>query len=88
MKYQKYNFRPDYRNMVRTAQNQWVDRVPLYEHIVGAKVIEEITGNRPYDDLTNPNENARRRACRKAVGGFCRRITRKSACPQCQTAVY
>ena len=62
MKYQKYSFEPDYRNMVRTAHNQWVDRVPLYEHIVGAKVIEEITGNRPYDDLTNPNEDVRRKA--------------------------
>lgn len=62
MKYQKYNFQPDYRNMVRTAQNQWVDRVPLYEHIVGAKVIEDITGNRPYDDLTNPNDELRRKA--------------------------
>ena len=62
MKYQKYDFQPDYRNMVRTANNQWVDRVPLYEHIVGPKVIEEITGNRPYDDLTNPDENKRRRA--------------------------
>ena len=40
---------PDYRNVVYAAQNRWVDHVPLYEHIIGAKVIEEITGNRPYD---------------------------------------
>ena len=40
MKYQKYDFQPDYRNMVRTARNEWVDRIPLYEHIVGPKVIE------------------------------------------------
>ena len=40
---------PDYRNLVKAAQNCWVDHIPLYEHGIGEKVIEEITGNRPYD---------------------------------------
>jgi uroporphyrinogen decarboxylase len=44
----KYQFEPDYQNIVQAARNRWVDRVPLYEHIIGAKVIYEITGNQPY----------------------------------------
>ena len=28
------DFEPDYRNLVKAASNQWVDRVPLYEHII------------------------------------------------------
>ena len=40
---------PDYRNMVKVARNQWVDRVPLYEHSMGGKVIYETMGTRPYE---------------------------------------
>lgn len=43
----RYEFQPDYRNMVRAARNEWVPRVPLYEHNVGDKVIFETTGTRP-----------------------------------------
>ena len=32
---------PDYRNLVKVAQNCWVDHIPLYEHGIGEKVIEE-----------------------------------------------
>ena len=32
------DFEPDYRNIVKVANNEWVDRVPLYEHLVGEKV--------------------------------------------------
>ena len=44
----KYVFEPDYTNMVRAANNQWVDRVPLYEHIIDSKVMYEIIGSRPH----------------------------------------
>ena len=40
---------PDYNNIVKAACNQWVEHVPLYEHGIGAKVIYDITGYRPYD---------------------------------------
>ncbi|HML47633.1 MAG TPA: uroporphyrinogen decarboxylase family protein [Clostridia bacterium] len=40
---------PDYRNLVLAASNQWAPRLPLYEHSIGAKVIYELTGTRPYD---------------------------------------
>lgn len=43
------DFEPDYRNIVKVANNEWVDRVPLYEHLVGEKVIRETTGARPFD---------------------------------------
>lgn len=45
----KYEFEPNYENLVEAARNQWVDRIPLYEHGIGAKIIEDITGKRPYD---------------------------------------
>ena len=50
-----YQNAPDWRNLARAARNEWVPHVPLYEHIVGAKVIYEITGNRPYDGMFSPN---------------------------------
>lgn len=37
-------FQPDYRNMVRAAQNIEVERFPLYEHIISPEVMERITG--------------------------------------------
>ena len=45
----EYVFEPDYNNIIKVARNHWVDRIPLYEHIIGAKVIYEITGKKPYD---------------------------------------
>ena len=53
LKYQ--GFEPDYRNLVNAARNQWVPRIPLYEHIIGANAIYEITGNRPYDLMDSEN---------------------------------
>ena len=47
LKYQENH--PNYENMVKVARNQWVDHIPLYEHLIGPKVIYEITGNRPFD---------------------------------------
>ncbi len=45
----KYEFEPDYTNVIKVANNIWVDRVPVYDHIIGGKVIYEITGNKPYE---------------------------------------
>ena len=50
-----YQNAPDWRNLARAARNEWVPHVPLYEHIIGAKVIYEITGNRPYDGMFSPD---------------------------------
>jgi len=39
-------FQPDYRNLAAAAQNRRGARLPLYEHIISADKIEEITGSR------------------------------------------
>lgn len=45
----KYDFKPDYNNIVQVAKNSWVNRLPIYEHGIGEKVIYEITGTKPYE---------------------------------------
>ena len=45
----KYAIQPDYNNIVKVATNHWVERIPIYEHIIGSKPIFETTGNRPCD---------------------------------------
>ena len=57
-----YQNAPDWRNLARAARNEWVPHVPLYEHIIGAKVIYEITGNRPYDGMFSPDIGESREA--------------------------
>lgn len=47
----KFYSEPDYTNVVKVAKNQWVDHVPLYEHIIGGKAIFELTGTRPYEAM-------------------------------------
>ena len=47
--WKKYENTPDYENIVLAAKNQKSKRFPLYEHGIGAKVIFDITGTRPYD---------------------------------------
>ena len=53
----KYVFEPNYNNMIKAAANHWVDRIPLYEHIIDAKVINEITGNKPHDLFYSKDES-------------------------------
>ena len=38
------NFTPDYKNLENAARNKQATRLPLYEHIIGQGIIEEITG--------------------------------------------
>lgn len=51
----KYEFQPDYNNIVKVATNQWVDRVPLYEHIIAGNAIYQTTGYKPYDTMFSTN---------------------------------
>lgn len=39
-------FEPDYRNLVKAANNIKVERIPLYEHIIAPEVMEKITGKK------------------------------------------
>lgn len=61
----KYEFRPDYRNIVMAANNQWAPRLPLYEHAVGAKVIFETVGTRPFDKMFSKDMAESRRGFRE-----------------------
>lgn len=51
----KENFTPDYQNIVKAANNIEVERIPLYEHIISPKVMEEITGKK-FADLYNGDD--------------------------------
>ncbi len=51
-------FKPDYRNIVMAAKNQTPARLPLYEHIISEKVMEEIL-ERPFADLYGGDEQDR-----------------------------
>ena len=37
-------FQPDYMNIVNAARNKKTDRIPLYEHIISATILERISG--------------------------------------------
>lgn len=52
----RYSFEPDYRNLEMAARNQWAPRLPLYEHIIGPKVIYETCGTRPYDAMFSSDQ--------------------------------
>ena len=47
---EKMTFRPDYRNIEKSARNIEVARLPLYEHIISGKVMEAIL-NKPFTGL-------------------------------------
>lgn len=52
-------FQPDYRNIVDAAFNRNPKRLPLYEHIVDARKIEEITGKKFVDLLEGDESDIR-----------------------------
>lgn len=39
-----YEFTPDYHNVVLAAQNKAAPRIPLYEHLIGARMMTELLG--------------------------------------------
>ena len=47
----KHSFEPDYRNTQNAARNIRAERMPLYEHLVGGRVIADVTGTHPYDGM-------------------------------------
>jgi uroporphyrinogen decarboxylase len=56
MEYKKYTtFEPDYNNLVSAAKNISAKRLPLYEHIISEKVMEDILG-RPFASLFNGDD--------------------------------
>ena len=43
----KFDFTPDYNNVLLAARNQTAPRMPLYEHIIGAHMMTDILGVNP-----------------------------------------
>lgn len=58
----KFDFVPDYRNVVMAAHNQAAPRLPLYEHIVGGRMMKDIIGVNPYGHMNNPDDAVRDQA--------------------------
>ena len=55
----RYEFTPDYRNVVLAAQNKPAPRVPLYEHLVNGGMLENIIGRDPYPMMNSADEAER-----------------------------
>lgn len=56
---------PDYENLVKSARNQWVARVPLYDHLVDIAKIEEMTGTEVGEPMRAPGAADRREGFRR-----------------------
>ncbi len=61
----KENFQPDFRNIVKTANNQWVDRIPLYEHGIGDGIMDRIAGVRPQEKMWQGSLQEKEEGCRE-----------------------
>lgn len=55
----KYDFQPDYRNIVCAAKNHEAPRMPLYEHIIGGRMMEHVLGVNPYEKMHGADEALR-----------------------------
>ena len=62
-------FIPDYKNLVASALNREVARIPLYEHIISDKIMEEITG-RSFADLAHGTRKDKLEYLRNFCGFF------------------
>lgn len=51
----RYEFTPDYRNLVLAARNQAAPRLPLYEHLIGGGAMTAVLGRNPYEGLSSAN---------------------------------
>ena len=54
-----YDFAPDYINVVLAARNEPAPRLPLYEHIVGGRVMADILGRDPYPRMAQTDADSR-----------------------------
>lgn len=57
-----YRFTPDYNNIVLAAKNIQPPRMPLYEHIVGGRMMKDIIGVDPYPGMESSDASVRDRA--------------------------
>ena len=54
-----YDFAPDYMNVVLAARNEPAPRLPLYEHIVGGRVMADVLGRDPYPRMAQTDAAGR-----------------------------
>lgn len=62
-------FKPDYRNLIKAATNNKPARIPLYEHIISEKIMEQIL-NKNFVDLYNGNREDKREYFRNYISFF------------------
>ena len=55
----QYAFTPDYNNVVLAAKNQPAPRIPLYEHLVGRRMLTEIIGVNPLERMHDADNAVR-----------------------------
>lgn len=75
-------FVPDYENLVKACRNEWVDRVPLYDHLVDISKIEEMTGA-PVGALINSADPADQREGFRRYWAFFRKMGYDAAPFEC-----
>ena len=63
------NFEPDYQNIVQASCNQVPKRLPLYDHIVSVKIMEQIQ-NREFGELIRGNRSEQREFFRQYCSFF------------------
>ena len=78
----RYDFTPDYRNVVLAAQNKAAPRMPLYEHLVKGRMFTEIIGCDPYP-MMNSADAAEREAGFAAYWSFWRTLGYDTASFEC-----
>ena len=57
-----FHFSPDYRQVVMAARNQQPDRMPLYEHLIGPRVMKDIIGVDPFEHMEDADDAVRDQA--------------------------
>lgn len=62
-------FEPDYTNVLSAAKNVKPERMPLYEHVISERIMEQIT-NKKFTDLYQGNANDKREFFRNYNGFF------------------
>lgn len=58
VKWKMQAFVPDYRHIVQAATNQEPERLPLYEHLISPKIMEQVL-NTEFAALIDGNESER-----------------------------
>lgn len=64
------SFTPDYANLQKSAYNKKIKRIPLYDHIISAKVMGEIMGCGDFTSLFGQGKEGKREYLKRSID-FC-----------------